>query len=156
MTVDVAIPGDRNVIKKEAEKILKYKNLTTESQCMWNVNAKVIPVIIEVTGTITITWTIPEKHTRTPHNEGTAKNSHIGQCTHIAESANVKVQNIFHGQNNITCSKNCHYSTAAIVYTLETWFVSFIIIYTLHKGDNKDDDDYDDDDDDSLITTYDN
>jgi hypothetical protein len=28
MLIDVAIPGDRNVIKKEAEKILKYKDLT--------------------------------------------------------------------------------------------------------------------------------
>ena len=32
---DVAISGDRNVIKKEAEKILKYKNLTIEIQRMW-------------------------------------------------------------------------------------------------------------------------
>jgi len=32
--IDVAIPGDRNVIKKEAEKILKYKNLTIEIQRM--------------------------------------------------------------------------------------------------------------------------
>ena len=28
MLIDVAIPGDINVIKKEAEKILKYKDLT--------------------------------------------------------------------------------------------------------------------------------
>jgi hypothetical protein len=28
MLIDVAIPGNRNVIKKEAEKILKYKDLT--------------------------------------------------------------------------------------------------------------------------------
>jgi len=28
MFIDVAISGDRNVIKKEAEKILKYKDLT--------------------------------------------------------------------------------------------------------------------------------
>jgi len=27
MLIDVAISGDRNVIKKEAEKILKYKDL---------------------------------------------------------------------------------------------------------------------------------
>jgi hypothetical protein len=27
MLIDVAIPGDRNVINKEAEKILKYKDL---------------------------------------------------------------------------------------------------------------------------------
>jgi hypothetical protein len=30
MLIDVAIPGDRNVIKKEAEKILKYKDLILE------------------------------------------------------------------------------------------------------------------------------
>jgi len=39
MLIDVAISGDRNVIKKEAEKILKYKDVTVEIlvQCMWNV-----------------------------------------------------------------------------------------------------------------------
>ena len=30
MLTDVAIPGDRNVIKKQAEKILKYKDLIIE------------------------------------------------------------------------------------------------------------------------------
>ena len=50
--IDVAIPGDRNVIKKEAEKILKYKDLTIEIQRMWNVKTRVIPVIIGATGTI--------------------------------------------------------------------------------------------------------
>jgi len=29
MSIDVAIPGDRNAIKKEAMKILKYKDLIT-------------------------------------------------------------------------------------------------------------------------------
>jgi len=42
----------QKVIKKEAEKILKYKDLTIEIQCMWNVKTKVIPVIIGATGTI--------------------------------------------------------------------------------------------------------
>ena len=32
MLIDVAISGYRNVIKREAEKILKYKDLTTEEQ----------------------------------------------------------------------------------------------------------------------------
>ena len=52
--IDVAILGDRNVAKKEAEKILKYKDLTIEIQRMWNVhvNTKAIPVIIGATGTI--------------------------------------------------------------------------------------------------------
>jgi hypothetical protein len=35
MLTDVAIPGDRNVIKKAAENILKYKDLATEMQRMW-------------------------------------------------------------------------------------------------------------------------
>ena len=52
MFIDVVISGDRNVIKKEAEKILKYKNLTIEIQRMWNVKTKVIPVIIGANGTI--------------------------------------------------------------------------------------------------------
>ena len=56
MLIDVAISGDRNVIKKEAEKILKYKDLTIEKQRMWNIKTKVIPVIIEATGTISNTF----------------------------------------------------------------------------------------------------
>jgi hypothetical protein len=39
---------------------------------------------------------------------------------------NVKVQNIFHGRNNITCSTNCKYRTAIQLHTIETWFVSGI------------------------------
>jgi hypothetical protein len=31
---DIVISGDKNVIKKEAQKILKYKDLTTEIQQM--------------------------------------------------------------------------------------------------------------------------
>ena len=40
MLIDVAISGDRNVTKKETEKILKYKSLTIEIQRMWNVKKK--------------------------------------------------------------------------------------------------------------------
>ena len=50
--IDVAMSGDRNVIKKEAEKILKYKNLIIEIQCMWNVRAKVI------LGTVHMLWKV--------------------------------------------------------------------------------------------------
>jgi hypothetical protein len=52
MLMDVAISGDRNVIKKEAEKILKYKDFTIRTQRMWNVKTRAIPVIIGATGTI--------------------------------------------------------------------------------------------------------
>jgi hypothetical protein len=65
--IDVAISGDRNVIKKEAEKILKYKDLTIYIQRMWNVKTKVISVIIGATGTISKSFRkyvskIPGKH----------------------------------------------------------------------------------------------
>ena len=63
MLMDVVISGDRNVIKKEAEKILKYKDLTIEIQHMWSVKAQVIPVIIGATAThFKITQTVPEQH----------------------------------------------------------------------------------------------
>ena len=67
MLIDVAIPGDRNVIKKRTEKVLKYKDFITEIQRMWNVKAKVIPVIRGATGTISKSLgqnlsNIPEKH----------------------------------------------------------------------------------------------
>jgi hypothetical protein len=34
MSIDVAIPGDRNVIKKKAQRILKYKDLIIGIQCI--------------------------------------------------------------------------------------------------------------------------
>ena len=50
MLIDV--PGDRNMTKKESEKSLRYNDLIIEIQHMWNVKAKVIPVITGATGTI--------------------------------------------------------------------------------------------------------
>ena len=52
MLIDVAISGDRNIIKKGVEKFLKYKDLIIEIQRMRNVRANVIPVATEENGTI--------------------------------------------------------------------------------------------------------
>jgi len=65
--IDVAISGERNVIKREVEKILKYKDLTIETQRMWYVKPKVVPVIIGATETISESFrkyvsNIPGKH----------------------------------------------------------------------------------------------
>jgi hypothetical protein len=88
MLIDVAISENRNVIKKEAEEILKYKDLTIEIQRMWNVKTKMIPAIIGATGTISKSFrkymgNIPGNH---------EENSHIGHCIHTSESANVELQ----------------------------------------------------------------
>jgi hypothetical protein len=48
----IAIPGDRNLIQKEAVKILEYKDLTIEIQRMWNVKTRVIPVKTGTNGNI--------------------------------------------------------------------------------------------------------
>ena len=64
--LDVAIPADRNVVQKEAEK-KKYKSLCTEIQRMWNLKCTIVPVIIGATGIVTRSLrknveTVPGKH----------------------------------------------------------------------------------------------
>jgi len=109
------------VIKEEGEKILKYKDLTKEIQRMWNVKAKMIPVIIGVIGTISKSLrqylnNIPGKY----EMKELQKKSHTGHCTHTMESTNVKVQNIFNVRN-ITCSKKCKYKNSCnITYPRNT------------------------------------
>jgi hypothetical protein len=67
LLIDIAISGNRNVVKKEAEKILKYKDLTIEIQRMWKVKTSVIPVIIGAIGTISKSFRKYKKqHTRKP------------------------------------------------------------------------------------------
>ena len=119
MLIDVAFPGDRNVIKKEAEKILKFKYLIIEIQPMGNMKAKVIPVKMGATGTISKSLRQYLSNITGKHEiKELQKQSHIGYCTHVTESTNVNEQNIFHGSNNITYSTKCKYKTAATLYTL--------------------------------------
>jgi ABC-type uncharacterized transport system ATPase subunit len=84
----------------------------------------VIPVIIGATGTISISLgqyqIIIQGKCEIKEIQ---KKSHIGHCTHTAGSTNVKIQNIFHRRNNITCNKNCGYRTAATLYTIDMLFV---------------------------------
>jgi hypothetical protein len=51
--IDASIPGDRNVIKKEAEKILKQRTHNRNSMHV-ECETKVIPVIRGAIGTISI------------------------------------------------------------------------------------------------------
>ena len=82
------------MIKKEAEKILKYKDLTIEIQRMWDVKTKVIPVIIGAIGTISKSFrkyvsNIPGKYeVKELQKTAILDTAH----THTSESTNVKVQ----------------------------------------------------------------
>jgi hypothetical protein len=67
LLIDVAIPSDKNVIQKEAENKLKYKNLRMEIQRMWNMKCFVIPVITGATEIVSKSLqkyleTIPGQH----------------------------------------------------------------------------------------------
>ena len=76
------------MFKKEAEKSLKYKykDLTTAIQRMWNVNTKVVPVIIGATGTISKSiHKIPQQHTVKARHRGTTDNSHTGTAHVLRE-----------------------------------------------------------------------
>ena len=83
------------MIKREVEKILKYKDLKIEIQRMWNVKVKMIPVITGATGTISKSLrqylsNIPGKHViKEVQKTATLGTAH----TQTAGSANVKVQN---------------------------------------------------------------
>jgi hypothetical protein len=65
--IDVAIPADRNVVQKAAEKKLKYKSLWIEIQRMLSLKCTIIQVITVATGIIRrslkkILESVPGKH----------------------------------------------------------------------------------------------
>ena len=90
--------------------------------------AKVIPVTVGATGTTSksLRQYLSNITGKDAIKELPTKKGHTGHCTHTAESADVKVQNIFHGRNNITCSTDRIYRKVATLCTIETWFVSGI------------------------------
>jgi len=80
--IDVAIPADRNVVQKEAEKKLKYKSLCIEIQRMWNLKCTIIPIIIGATG-------IVRRSLRKTFDRFTTKDSYTWNITHNMESTSV-------------------------------------------------------------------
>ena len=50
--MDVAIPDDVNMLKKETENTLKYKDLQIEISRMWNIKTKVVAVVVGASGTM--------------------------------------------------------------------------------------------------------
>lgn len=48
--IEVSVPADANLIEKEAEKMLKYKDLIIEIKRMWDTKVTFVPVIIGATG----------------------------------------------------------------------------------------------------------
>jgi len=126
MLIDVAISGDKNVMKKEAEKILKYTDLTIEIQRMWNVKTKVIPVIIGATGTISKSFrkyvsSIPGYH----EVKQLQKTALLGTA-HILRKVLTQRYNGVNAGTSDMSTMNTNTRIAAIRCSLGTWFVSGI------------------------------
>jgi hypothetical protein len=67
MLIDIAISGDKNVIKKKVEMVLKCRNLRIGTQRTQNVETEVRPVTIKASGTISQSFrkylnTVPGDH----------------------------------------------------------------------------------------------
>jgi len=92
MLIDVAVSGERNVIRKVAEKILKNKYLTIEIQRMWNVKTKVILVKRGRTGTILKPFRKYVRKYQETMKSKTTENKHIGHYAHTSEIIYVKFQ----------------------------------------------------------------
>ncbi|TWW59227.1 hypothetical protein D4764_06G0007570 [Takifugu flavidus] len=52
VVIDVAIPSDSNIRKKEHEKLEKYQGLKEEIERMWGMKATVVPVVIGTLGAV--------------------------------------------------------------------------------------------------------
>jgi len=59
LLIDIAVPRDSRVKKKEQEKVDKYQNLARELNRLWKVNTNIIPVVVGALGT---TRKSPEKN----------------------------------------------------------------------------------------------
>ena len=51
--IDIAVPSDSNIKKKEYEKLEKYQGLKEELERTWKVKVKVVPVVIGALGAVT-------------------------------------------------------------------------------------------------------
>ena len=51
--IDIAVPGDAGIVEKEKEKVEKNQDLRREVARLWNVKAKVVPIVVEALGAVT-------------------------------------------------------------------------------------------------------
>ena len=51
--IDIAVPGDAGIVEKEKLKVEKYQDLCREVARLWNVKAKVVPIVVGALGAVT-------------------------------------------------------------------------------------------------------
>ena len=50
--MDIAVPGDNNVLQKETERYEKYQDLAREIKRIWKSRTKVVPVVVGALGSM--------------------------------------------------------------------------------------------------------
>ena len=51
--IDIAVPVDAGIVEKEKEKAEKYQDVRREVARLWNVKAKVVPIVVGAQGAVT-------------------------------------------------------------------------------------------------------
>ena len=51
--IDIAVPGDAGIVEKEKEKVEKCQDLGREVARLWDVKAKVVPIVVGALGAVT-------------------------------------------------------------------------------------------------------
>ena len=51
--IDIAVPADQRIKLKECEKKDKYRDLARELKKLWNMQVRIIPIVIGAFGTVT-------------------------------------------------------------------------------------------------------
>jgi hypothetical protein len=105
--LDISILGGKNIITKEAKKILIYEDPTVELQHMWNVKTKVIPVVIGGNWkNIKITQKISKQLTRI-YREGRIDQAHIVNVFYLYKitflTRKEKIDLFFHHEGSCIC-----------------------------------------------------
>jgi hypothetical protein len=114
------------LIKKEAEKILKYKDLTIEIQRMWNVKTRVIPVIIGATRTNSKSFRKYVSNIPGNHEVKELQKTAILGTAHILRKV---LTERYNGVNAVTSdirTMNSYIRIVATLCSLGRWFVSGI------------------------------
>ena len=81
--IDVAIRAERNVVRMEAKKKLKYQSLCLEIRRMWNMKCMITPVIIGATGIGTKSLKYVLKATPGKHSIDSLQNTALLGTSHI-------------------------------------------------------------------------
>jgi hypothetical protein len=128
MLIDAAISGDKNVIEKEAEKILKYKDITKEIQRMWNVQTKVIPVKINATRTISKSFRKYVNNIPGNHEVKELQKTAILGTAHMLRKVLTQRYNGVNAGTSDMSTMNSYIRIAATHCFLGMWFVSGIYV----------------------------